>query len=90
MTTINISIDDSLARQFNENCSKKGVSMQDALLAFIKKSSRNFTLPNFFKKTTLQEGKEVFYKLRKQAQQNGQVFSEEDIKNIIAEVRAED
>lgn len=87
MATINISIDDSLAKQFSENCGKKGITVQDALIKFIKKSGRKFRFP-FFGKTSLADGKSAFDSLRDSAQQSGKSFSDEKIENIISEIRA--
>lgn len=88
MATININIDDVLARQFDENCSKKGITAQDAILKFIKKSSRSIRF-SFGRKASLERGKSSFYTLREKAQQSGTAFSDGDIEDIITEVRQE-
>lgn len=88
MATININIDDVLARQFNENCSKKGITAQDAILKFIKKSNRKIRFP-FSKTRSLENGKNSFYALRKQADQIGMTFSDSDIEEIVSKIRAE-
>lgn len=88
MTTINNSIDDALAQSFSENCSKKGITAQDAIIDFIKKSGRKFRFSSLFKKTSLDEGRNAFYLLRGNAQQSGKSFSDSDIENIINEVRS--
>ncbi len=88
MATININIDDVIARQFNENCSKKGITVQDAILKFIKKSNRKIRFP-FSKTRSLEKGKDSFYALRKQADQIGMTFSDSDIEEIVSKIRAE-
>ena len=88
MATININIDDILARQFNENCSKKGITAQDAILKFIKKSNRKIRFP-FSKTRSLEKGKNSFYALRKQADQIGMTFSDSNIEEIVSKIRAE-
>ncbi len=87
MTTINVSIDDALAKQFSENCRKKGLTAQDAIVQFIKKSGRKFRFP-FFRKTSLADGKSAFDSLRNDAQQSGKSFYNEEIENVISEIRA--
>lgn len=86
MTTINVSIDDALAKQFSENCGKKGLTAQDAIVQFIKKSGRKSCFP-FFGKTSLAEGKSAFDSLRNGAQQSGKSFSDEEIEDVISEIR---
>ena len=88
MATININIADVLARQFNENCSKKGITAQDAILKFIKKSNRKIRFP-FSKTRSLEKGKNSFYALRKQDDQIGMTFSDSDIEEIVSKIRAE-
>lgn len=88
MATINITVDDALARQFDENCSKKGITTQDAILKFIKKSSRKIRF-SFGKKAALKKGRNSFYALREKAQQSGKAFSDSDIEDVITETRLE-
>ena len=88
MAIIHITVDDVLAQQFKENCSKKGISAQDAILNFIKKSSRGLRL-SFRRKNALEKGRNAFHALREKARQSGKTFSADDIEGIIAETRLE-
>ncbi len=88
MATIQITVDDVLAQQFKESCSKKGITAQDAILKFIKKSSRRIRL-SFGGEKSLEKGKNSFHALREKARQSGKAFSADDIEGIIAETRLE-
>lgn len=88
MAIIHITVDDVLAQQFKENCSKKGISAQDAILNFIKRSSRGLRL-SFKRKNTLEKGRNSFHALRKKARQSQKTFSADDIEGIITEIRLE-
>lgn len=88
MAIIYVTVDDVLAQQFKENCSRKGISAQDAILAFIKRSSRGLRL-SFRRKNALEKGMNSFHALREKARQSGKTFSADDIDGIIAETRLE-
>lgn len=88
MAIIYVTVDDVLAQQFKENCSKKGITAQDAILNFIKKSGRGISL-SFKRENSLEKGRNSFHALRGKARQSGKAFSADDIEGIIMETRLE-
>ncbi len=98
MTSISFTLDDTQAKQFNEVYTQLGINPQEALKVFARRSISSRGFPFKMNKRIFERIKDkiqarkfhnAFYSLRKQAQESGLSFSEEDIENIIAEVRAE-